>query len=189
MQSLLQKTRKATPELSIECSQANTAELSLALLRGKLDLAVVDVPLAERGLSVLTIHSEPLIIALPERHHLRVRPMVRLFELKKNRIVLLSRNVDPGMALFGGALEQAGASSWHPVSSVVELLDHVAVESSVGLMRASANRLRREGVVSKPLGNSIRVETAIAWRTQDRNARMVSFRDALIAFSQRPLTA
>jgi DNA-binding transcriptional LysR family regulator len=189
MQSLLQKTQKATPESSIECSQANTADLSMALLRGKLDLAIVDLPVTERGISTLPIHSESLIVSLPERHLLHVRPMVRLFELKKERIVLLSGDVDPGMAVIEFALQQAGVSSWHPVSSVVELLDHVAVERSVGLMRASASRLRREGVISKPLGNSIRLETAIAWRTEDQNPRMVSVRDAMIAFSQRQATA
>jgi hypothetical protein len=189
MQSLLQKAQKATPESSIDCSQANTADLSLALLRGKLDLAMVDLPFGERGLSVMPIHSESLIVALRERHHLRVRPMVRLFELKKDRIVLLSRNVDPGMSLIEGALQQAGFLSWHAVSGVVELLDHVAVEGGVGLMRSSSGRLRREGVVPKPLGNSIRLETAIACRTEDRNPRMVSIRDAMIAFGQRPLTA
>ena len=189
LQSLVQKAQKAAPELSIECSQANTAELSLALLRGKLDLAVVDLPLAERGLSVLPIHSEPLIVALPERHHLHARLMVRLFELKKERIVLLSGDVDPGKAVIEAALQQAGVSSWHEVSNMVEQLDHVAVERSIGLMRASAGRLRREGVVSKPLGNSIRLETAIAWRTEDRDPRKVSIRDAMIAFGQRQATA
>ena len=189
MQSLLRKTQKATPESSIECSQANTADLSLALLRGKLDLAMVDLPFAERGLSVLPIHSESLIAALPERHPLHARPMVRLFELKKERIVLLSGDVDPGKAVIEAALQQADVSSWQAVSNVVEQLDHVAIQSSVGLMRASAGRLRREGVISKPFANTIRLETAIVWRTDNRNPGMVSFRDAMIAFSQRPLKA
>jgi DNA-binding transcriptional LysR family regulator len=185
MQSLLQKTQKATPESSVACSQANTADLSLALLRGKLDLAIVDLPFTEKGISTLPIHSEALIVSLPERHLLHARPMVRLFELKKEHIVLLSSDVDPGMALIEAALQQAGVSSWHTVSTVVEQLDHVAVERSIGLMRASAGRLRRDGAISKPFANSIQLETAIAWRTEDRNRQMVSFRDALMAFSQR----
>jgi DNA-binding transcriptional LysR family regulator len=189
MQSLLQKAQKSTPEFSIECTQAHTADLSLGLLRGKLDLAVVDLPVVEPGVSTLPIHSESLIAALPERHLLHARPMVRIFELKKERIVLLSCDADPGTALIEAALQQAGVSAWHAASSQVEMLDHVAVEHSVGLMRVSAGRLRREGVISKPFANSIRLETAIAWRTEDRNPRMVSFRDALIAFSQRQPTA
>lgn len=185
MQSLLQSAQRTMPESSIECSPAHTTELSLALLRGKLDLSIVDLPVAERGISVLPIHSEPLLVVLPQHHPLHVRPMVRLFELKKERIVLLSGDVDPGVALIAAALRQAGVLSWHAVSGLIEQLDHVAVERSVGLMRASAARLRREGAISKPLGNSIRLETAIAWRTDDRNPVMLSFRDALIAFGQR----
>jgi hypothetical protein len=93
------------------------------------------------------------------------------------------------MAVIEAALQQAGVSPWHAVSSLVEQLDHVAVQGSVGLMRASAGRLRRQGVISKPFANSIRLETAIAWRTEDRIPRMVSFRDAVIAFSQQESTA
>jgi hypothetical protein len=59
------------------------------------------------------------MVALPERHPLHARPMVRLFELKKDRIVLLSCDADPGTALIEGVLQQAGVSSWHPVSAAV----------------------------------------------------------------------
>jgi DNA-binding transcriptional LysR family regulator len=189
MQALVQMAQKTTPEFSLECSQANAAALSLALLRGRLDLAMVDLPIAESGISALPVRSEPLIAVLPQGHPLGGRPLVRLFELKKERFVLLRSNVDPAAVAIEAALLQAGISPPYTVSNVIEQLDHVAIERSVGLVRTSAGRLRREGVVSKPLGNSIQLETAIAWRTDDRNPAMLSFRDALIAFGRRESTA
>ena len=77
------------------------------------------------------------------------------------------------------------ASSFSAVSNLVELLDHVALHRGIGLMRTSASRLRRDDVVCKPLAGSIQLETAIAWRKENHSLRMVSFRDALIAFGRR----
>jgi DNA-binding transcriptional LysR family regulator len=189
MLALMQKAQKAAAELSMECRQDNTADLLPALLRGKLDLAIIDLPLEERGISVHPLHSELLITVLPQEHTLSVRPMVRLFELKRERVVILSDRTDPAKATIDAMLQQGGIASSHPVSSVIELLDHVAVQRSVGLIRASTGRLRRDGVISKPLANSVQLETGVAWRTDDRNPAMVSFRDAVIAFGQRKSTS
>jgi DNA-binding transcriptional LysR family regulator len=184
MHASVERAQKAVPELSMDCRQENTADLLLALLRGKLDLAIVDLPVKERGIGIHALHSEPLIAVLPQGHFLSARPMVRLFELKREQVILLSGRTDVAVVSIDAMLQQAGMVSSHTVSSVIELLDHVAVQRSFGLMRASAGRLRRDGVISKPLANSIQLETAIAWRTDDRNPAMVSFRDAVIAFSQ-----
>lgn len=185
MQTLLTKAQKGVPELVVERSQAYTAELMLQLLRGQLDLTIVDLPIQERGISVHPVHTESLIVALPHDHPLTVRPMVRLFELKKQQLTLLSDKADPATTDIEAMLRQSGIAPSHMASSVIELLDHVAVHRIVGLLRASTGRLRRDGVVSKPFAHSILIETAVAWRTDDRNPAMMSFRDSLIAFGQR----
>ena len=189
MLALIQKAQKAASELSMECRHANTSDLLLALLRGKLDLAIVDLPLKERGISVHPIHSEPLIAVLPQGHFLSARPMVRPFELKKEQVAFVSGSTDPAAVVVDTMLQQAGILSSQTVSSEIELLDLVALHRSVGLMRSSAGRLRRDGAVSKPLANSVQLETGVAWRTDNRNPAMVSFRDALIAFSQPKSTS
>ena len=189
IQALVQKAQKAVPELSTECHQDNTADLLLAVLRGKLDLAIVELPLNERGISAYPVHSEPLIALLPQGHFLSARPMVRLFELMKEQVVLLRSKTDPAAVVIDAMLQHGGIASSHTVSSVIELLDHVALRRSIGLVRSSAGRLRRDGVVFKPLANSVQLETAIAWRTDDRNSAMVSFRDSLIAFGQQKSTS
>jgi DNA-binding transcriptional LysR family regulator len=189
MLALTQKAQKAAPEPSMECRQDNTPDLLLALLRGKLDLAIVELPLKERGISAYPVHSEPLIAVLPQGHFLSARPMVRLFELRREQVVLLSGRTDLAVVAIEAMLQQADITSVHTVSSVIELLDHVALHHSVGLMRSSTGRLRRDGVISKPLANSVQLETGVAWRTDDRNPAVVSFRDALIAFGQRESTS
>ena len=171
----------------LESVTANTSELSVALLRGKLDLAVVDLPICDRGLNVLSMYKEPLAVALPQKHPLAQRPMVRLFELRNERIGLISPRTDPGSVAVETMLQQKELRS--PITrtaNLIDLLDVVATNQCVGLLRSSARRLRRDGVVYKPLADSIQLETGIAGRKGDHNPRMLSFRDAIIAFAQRP---
>jgi DNA-binding transcriptional LysR family regulator len=135
-------TEKRVP---VECVTACTAELSLSWLRGRLNLAVVDLPIKQRGVDVLPIYSEPLVAVLPHRHPLAQRPMVRLFELKKERFVLVSPQIDPGDRSQWQRCSRRQALTDLPLSQLVvliELLDHVALHRSVGLMRSSASRLR-----------------------------------------------
>jgi DNA-binding transcriptional LysR family regulator len=190
VRSLVEKAQKSANQISVECVSGCTAELSLALLRATLDLAVVDLPISERGIGILPIQSEPLVAVLPHRHLLVGRPIVRLFELKKERFVLVSPQVDPGSAGVEKMLREAEmeTSSLSVVPNLVELLDHAALHRSIGFMRNSASRLRRDDVVCKPLADSIQLETVIAWRKENRSPRMVSLRDTLVAFSQRSST-
>jgi hypothetical protein len=71
---------------------------------------------------VLTVFSfispEPLIAVLPQKHPLAQRPIVRLFELKKEQIVFMCRQIDPGSVLVED-MRRAGieALSFIPVAS------------------------------------------------------------------------
>jgi DNA-binding transcriptional LysR family regulator len=187
MRALVETAGKSAEHVAVEHVTAYTSELLLALHRGRLDLAVVDLPIRSRGIALFPILSEPLIAILTKNHPLAQRPMIRLFELKKEQISILSPQIDPGSVNIETMLLKAaiGASSMVPAANLIELLDHVPVHRSIGLMRSSAARLRRDDVLYKPLADSVQLETAIAWRAENRSSQLLSFRDALIAFGQR----
>ena len=189
LEALVETARKSTEQIALEHVTAYTSELLLALHRGKLDLAVVDLPIRSRGIALFPIQSEPLIVVLPQNHPLTQRPMIRLFELRKEQITILSRQIDPGSVNVEAMFLKAGIgpSSTIPAANLIELLDHVPVHRSVGLMRSSAGRLRRDDVLYKPLADSVQLETAIALRAENRSSQLLSFRDALIAFGQRSM--
>jgi DNA-binding transcriptional LysR family regulator len=190
IQGLVATARKSARLCGTEPISGHSRELRLRLLRGGLDLAVVDLPIRGSGISALPICTEPLIAWLPERHSLATRPMVRFFDLKREQFVLVSESVDPGSAVIRNAMQQAGieASSIHSAPSLIELLDHVALRESIGLTRRSAGRLKRDGLISKPFHSSVQLKTAIAWRADNRNSAALSLRDAVIAFSPRTST-
>jgi DNA-binding transcriptional LysR family regulator len=184
--NLIEAAQKSGNRVPLECVTAHTAELSLSVLRGKLDLAVVDLPISDRGLSVFSIYQEPLVVALPQKHALAQRPMVRLFELKNERLSLVSQRKDRGAILVETMLQQKRlCCPITPAANLIDLLDVVAANQSIGLLRSSAARLRREGVLYKPLVDSIQLQTAIASRKGDHRPLVQSFRDTLIAFAQR----
>jgi len=189
LRALVEAARKSAEQVAVDCTTAYTSELLLALHRGRLDLAVVDLPIRSRGIALFPIQSDPLIAVLPQNHPLAQRPMIRLFELKKEQLTILSRQIDPGSVNIETMLRETGveASSVAPTASLIELLDHVAVHRSIGLMRSSASRLRRDDVLYKPLADSVQLETALAWRVENRRSQLLSFRDALIAFGQRAM--
>ena len=187
MRALIETARKSTAEVSVEAVTGHTPELLLSLHRGRFDLAVLDLPIRGRGIQIHPIASEALVAVLPQKHPLAQRPIVRAFELKKQPVVFLSPQVDPGSMLVEDMLRKAGIEdvSFVPVASLIELLDHVALHRSAGLMRSSAGRLHRDDVLYKPLTDSIQLDTAMAWRNENRSSQLLSFRDAMIAFGQQ----
>jgi DNA-binding transcriptional LysR family regulator len=187
MRALVETARKSAEQVAVDCITAYTSELLLALHRGRLDLAVVDLPIRSRGIALFPIQSEPLITVLPLNHPLAQRPMIRLFEVKKEQLTILSRQIDPASVNVEAMLLKAGVGALQivPAANLIELLDRVPVHRSIGLMRNSAGRLRRDDVLYKPLADSVQLDTAIAWRAENRNSQLLSFRDALIAFGPR----
>jgi DNA-binding transcriptional LysR family regulator len=186
LRNLVETAQRSAERVAVEHVIAYTPELLVALHRGKLDLAIVDLSIRSRGIALFPVLSEPLIAVLPQNHPLAQRPMIRLFELKKELLIILSRQIDPASVSVETMLLKAGigASSIVPAANLTELLDHVPVRRSIGLMRSSAGRLRRDDVLYKPLADSVQLETALAWRAENRSSQLLSFRDALIAFGQ-----
>lgn len=190
VRSLMATAQRSIKSNGTEVTSGHSQELRVALLRGELDLAIIDLPMKVDGINTVPLCAEPLIAWLPEKHPLTSRPMVRFFDLKREPFVLLSERADPGSVVVRAAMEHAGveAGAIHSTASLIELLDQVALSKYTGLTRRSVGRLRREGILSKPLHNPVHLETALAWRSDNRSASMISYRDALIAFSQRECT-
>ncbi|WP_442886317.1 LysR family transcriptional regulator [Edaphobacter sp. HDX4] len=182
VRGLIRVAQRSSSGTSMECVTATSAQLSLALVRGRIDLAFVDLPIPGRGLDVFPIHTEPLVVALPTKHPLSQRPIVRLFELKHQRIGLVSKETDPAATTIETMLQETPIR-WS--ENLIDLLDGIATDGRIGLLRSSAARLKRDGVIYKPLTDSIVLQTAVAGRKGDHRASVQSFRDALRTFALR----
>jgi DNA-binding transcriptional LysR family regulator len=186
--TLIKEAKRATGDIAVAVRAMHTPDLILGLLRGDIDLAVVDLPLAERGIRLHQITAEPLAVALPERFNTKHQTAMRIADLNTAPLVLLSPSVDPGRAVINRAIADAGARAFklHDAGSIPELLDEVALNNRVGLLRQSATRFQRQGVIYKPLAEPITLGGALAWRADQRWPALTSLRDALIALSRQP---
>jgi DNA-binding transcriptional LysR family regulator len=185
--TLIQRAQRLTPAVSVSTRTAYTPELVSALLRGGMDLAVVDLPTQERGIRNHSLAAEPLVAVLPERFDVSKRPVIELGKLNTAPLVLLSGAIDPGRAVIDRVLSSAGSRAFkiHDAGSIPELLDEVALQGRRGLLRQSSTRFLRQGVVYKPLSEPIQLGSALAWRADNRWPSFIFVRDTIIAFSQQ----
>jgi DNA-binding transcriptional LysR family regulator len=188
VQLLTQSAARAKSAPSFITHTEDTPELILGLLRGERDLTVVDLPTRSKGLRLASLFSEPLVAVLPERLTLPRKQTIRLAELVRFPLVLLSSTVDPARAVIDQNLSSVGTRAFriYDTSSVNELLDQVAIHRRAGLLRQSATRFQRQGVVYKPLVEPITVGCGLAWRTDNRSPTMIAFRDLLLTFARQP---
>jgi DNA-binding transcriptional LysR family regulator len=185
---LVERAQRSTSAVTVSVHTAYTPQLISGLLRGDVDLAVVDLPKRVRGVRFHPIAAEPLVVVIPEKLNLSKQSTVQFAELKSAPLVLLSPDIDPGRATIDQALSSAGARAFkvHDAASIPELLDEVAVHGRLGVLRQSATRFQRQGVVYKSLDDTIRLGDALAWRADDRRPALMSLRDSFIAFSRQP---
>lgn len=183
----LDRVQKSVAESNLTVHIAYTPELITDLARGDLDLAIVDLPFQQHGIRLFPLSDEPLVLVLPEAQ--KNLSSLRMAELMTMPMVLLSESIDPGRAVMDRAIRSVGVRAFkiRNVESIPQLLDEVALHHRIGLLRQSATRFQRQGVVYKPLSDSIPIGCALAWRNERAHwPALASFRDALIASFQQP---
>ena len=158
-----------------------TAAQEDALDERRIDLAVLRPPVVRPDLSTRTVAKERLVAALPAGHRLATRDAVSLTELRGDDFVAYGATgsvVDSVAAqgcLDAGFLPGRRAEARQtPI-----LLTHVAAGEGVALLPESVRALGTEGVVYADLEEELRVDLALAWRTEDRAPALVRLLDVL----------
>lgn len=185
---LVERVQRSTSAVTVTLQCAYTPQLISGLLRGDVDLAVVDTPTRALGIRLHLLAAEPLVAVIPEKLNLSQQSTTQFTQLKSAPLVLLSQDIDPGRAAIDQALSSVGARAFkvHDAGSIPELLDEAAVRGRLGVLRQSATRFQRQGVVYKRFAETIQLGYALAWRADDRRPALMSLRDSFIAFSRQP---
>lgn len=137
--SLLPVVRTEFPELRLFLREEQTARLLDALVRGKLDAALLALPVATAGLRSSVIGKEPFRLVVPIGHRLAQRRAVAQPELEGEEVLLL----EDGHCFREQALEvchAAGASETSSIraNSISTLVQMVANGLGTTLLPASA---------------------------------------------------
>lgn len=77
------------PDVELRLVEAVTSKLVELLQAGELDIAVVGLPVRSPDLLCSELFREPICLAVSQRHRLASRPVVKIAELREEKILLL----------------------------------------------------------------------------------------------------
>ena len=176
---VLRAHRRAFPRVQLVLTELPTAPQLEALRTGRIDVGVIRPPVREPDLALETIHTEPLVVALPADHALAARPEVALAELVEEPFVLLARREAPGLhESLARAMADAGGLPGvvQEVREMQTVVGLVAAGLGVSLVPASVGADAHRGVAYRPVaGRAPAVALALAWRPDDRSAVLHAF--------------
>jgi LysR family hydrogen peroxide-inducible transcriptional activator len=150
---VMQKIRKALPQLGLMLYEYQTEELLRRLREGEIDLGVMALPVMLDGLESRALYEEAFTVALPTHHALAAKNTIKVQDLKGQTLLLLQ----DGHCLRDQALEVCSrvdvreaedyrATSLETLRQMVvaglgiTLLPEMAVESPYGSQRGLAIR-------------------------------------------------
>lgn len=154
------------------------------LLANALDVAIVTaVHPPQWSDRVLPLWSERVIVALPEQHALREHAALEWRQIKKERILLTQRGVDPDIEQLIHAKNQGpGLQIVHQEVSLDRILSLVGAGFGVSPMLEGATGASYGGVVYRELhedGGPIRLHFSAYWREGNGNPALTPFLDLL----------
>ncbi|MBF0292609.1 MAG: LysR family transcriptional regulator [Nitrospinae bacterium] len=83
--------KKKYPLAGIEMMVGNTSQIEQALLRGEIDLGLVEGPVRNKSISVHLFMKDELVVIYPYAHRWKSRPAVSLDEFKKEPLIIRER--------------------------------------------------------------------------------------------------
>ncbi|MGH8369715.1 MAG: LysR substrate-binding domain-containing protein, partial [Gammaproteobacteria bacterium] len=110
---VLPEVRKRFPKLELLLIEEKTEELLTRLREGRLDAAIVALPVNAEGLHSEFLFEEPFLLAVPEKHPLAKRATVTMDDLQDQDLLLLEeghclRDQALEVCHLGGAHERSG---------------------------------------------------------------------------------
>jgi len=98
---VMQKIRKALPQLGLMLYEHQTEPLVKRLRDGEIDVGIVALPIAHEGLESRALYEEAFTVALPNHHALAAKAAIKVQDLEGQTLLLL----EDGHCLRDQALE------------------------------------------------------------------------------------
>jgi LysR family hydrogen peroxide-inducible transcriptional activator len=162
---VMQKLRKAVPNLGLMLYEYQTEPLLKRLRDGEIDLGIIALPTDQDGLESRVLYEEDFMLAVPQQHALADRPTIRIQDLKGQALLLL----EDGHCLRDQALEVCSRVGVHEVEDFratsletlrqmvvaglgITLLPELAVDAPFGAQRGLATRAFAKPAPSRIIG-------------------------------------
>jgi DNA-binding transcriptional LysR family regulator len=167
--SAIRAFRRAYPDIDLTLEEANTAPLITRLREGTLDAAFLRPGAAGSGeLQVRRLSEEPMVVALPRRHHAAAAEPIDLALLKDDPFLLFPRETAP--TLYDTVVEACRKAGFEPiigqiVPHMASIVNLVAAELGVSIVPASMMQVRVTGIAYRQIaGQAPTTRLALAYR-------------------------
>lgn len=176
---LLRNFRERYPAVVLVLRELTTSQQVHALQEQRIHLGVLRPPVTQKFLTLEAFTQEALIVALPEGHRLASQRSLSLAELAGEPFVLFPRRLGPGLYDHILHLCQQAGFSPHITQEAIQMqttVGLVAAGFGIGLVPASLQQLRLDGVVYRELNDAFAcMELALAWRQDAANPVLHTF--------------
>nr|WTB34445.1 LysR family transcriptional regulator [Streptomyces sp. NBC_00830] len=176
---LTRAVRAAHPALELVMKGQTYADVALAgVADGSLDLGFVRLPVTRPGVQYRVIDEEELVCALPSDHPLARLERVPIEVLAQEHFVSFPANT--GSTVRDATVGACEAAGFNPrvvqeAPDSYTILALVAAGVGVTLTVTSCQHIQQNGLVYRPLaGPPIRLQAALAWRTDNPSAALRS---------------
>jgi DNA-binding transcriptional LysR family regulator len=170
--------RSTHPDVGLTLRELGVGAQIEGLRQGTLDVGILRQPIEESGLHVEAVMEEGLLVAAPSSHATAARTRVSAKALRGEPLVLLAREVVPGLYDQVLALQHdqgEPAQIAQEATSIQAVLGLVAAGLGISLLPASVRSLERTGVVFTTLHPSPRSSMLVAARSGDRSPLTEAF--------------
>jgi len=158
--AIIRALRNAYPSIHLDHRGGNAAELTDAVARGHLDVAIIRAPVAHPpGVDFHHLLDEPLLAIVPVDHPLvagqaRAQPAISLRALRDEGFILVRRPGAPGM--YADLLAACGKLGFAPriVTEVDRMLTNISLVAAglgVSVVPQSMRGFHQESVAYRPL--------------------------------------
>jgi DNA-binding transcriptional LysR family regulator len=162
---------KRYPEVQFQFIAGLATEQAEWVMRSDLHAGLIELPIRYRGLSVLNVAREPLLLALQRNDKLAIAKSIVPRQLRSRRLVLLSSAAD---LAHDKILEGLRAWGYHPertfeVISLAQAFDFVTSGEGIAVVRANAARFESKKVILRSLPGLPMLDVGLAYRRDVRS--------------------
>ena len=171
---VMQKIKARAPNLQLTLQEGQTAQLIESLLAGRLDAAILSLPVDKGLFEAVALFDDPFYLAVPERHPLATLEKATETHLLQEKLILL----DDGHCLRQQALDLCQRGSLQENKSFratsLETIRHiVATGEGLTLMPGLARR-DGDGIIYVPMDKDTYARTiGLVWRKTSNPKEML----------------
>lgn len=195
----LRESRSRYPDIELQLSEHNAAEITEAVAAARLHCGLLRVPVSRPdGVALETLLREPVVVALPNDHALARRTTrggkpapVSLRDLEGERLILVRRPGAPG--LYANLLALCEEAGFVPliaaeVERMMTNLNLVAAGAGVSVVPASMMGAHPQAVAYHPFEESVRLQAplTLAYRAADCTGPAATFVSLLRKIARSP---